>query len=679
MQAGLRAAVAAVLMGTAGLASAAPMERRDVPDPLKPWIGWALHGQEARFCPPAHDDAGRRLCTWPSELSLSLDENGGRFELLARTDAPGFIPLPGDDAHWPQGVTVSGREVAALPKGAGPAVWVTPGEHRVAGRFDWNALPESLRVPPQVGLVELAINGKAVTHPGRDARSHLWLGRAPTAEPAAEAARLGLRVFRLIDDDLPARVTTRIEIDAGGEVREEVIGPVLLPGLVPLSVSGDLPARLEDDGRIRLQVRPGQWTVTLEARTTQPLAKLPVPKLAEPWPAQEVWSFEAHHDLRVVEAAGLAAVDPRQTGTPPDWQAMPAFLAEPGSELVFGEKQRGDPDPEPDQLRLARQVWLDFDGGGYTLQDQLSGKLSRTWRLDAQAPIALGRVQVDNEPQLITRNGESSGVEVRHGTLQLSADSRIDGGERRLPATGWNTDLQGVDVTLHLPPAWRLFAAPGADNVPQTWLSQWTLLDLFLVLVASIAAMRLFGIGTGLLTVITLAMTWHEPGAPRWTWLNLIAAIALLRAVPPSFGGNRLRAFLSAWRWIAVGALAFVAIPYAVDTARSSLYPQLENGPYAMTQAAGVGGVAGNAALEEVQVTAQAAREFDDSVAQDAMAPMAEPAPAPPPAPLEAEMKRKVERFAARKDAGTNVSQSSIQRLDPNVLTQTGPGLPGWQ
>src|SRR5689334_3908884 len=215
MRAGWHAAVVAVVLATSGIASAAPLERKDVPDPLKPWIGWLLHGQEGRFCPPAHDDAGRRLCTWPSQLNLTLDEKGGRFELLARTDAPGWVPLPGDGAHWPQEVTDQGREAAVLPQGDGPAVWMTPGEHRVTGRFDWTALPESLRVPPQTGLVVLAINGKAVAHPGRDARSHLWLGKAPTTEPAAEAAHLGLRVFRLIDDDLPARVTTQIEIDAG--------------------------------------------------------------------------------------------------------------------------------------------------------------------------------------------------------------------------------------------------------------------------------------------------------------------------------------------------------------------------------------------------------------------------------------------------------------------------------
>ncbi|HKY91764.1 MAG TPA: hypothetical protein VJM11_12025, partial [Nevskiaceae bacterium] len=129
-------------------------------------------------------------------------------------------------------------------------------------------------------------------------------------------------------------------------------------------------------------------------------------------------------------------------------------------------------------------------------------------------------------------------------------------------------------------------------------------------------------------------------------------------------------------RWIAVGALAFVAIPYAVTTARSSLYPQLENGPYEMLQgAAGTPAPAGNAAMDAV-LTAQQAQEYDETLAQEA-APMAEPAP--PPAPLEAEVRRKVERFASKADDARNVSQSSIQWLDPNVLTQTGPGLPGWQ
>ncbi|MGQ0528337.1 MAG: hypothetical protein ACT4PG_00685 [Panacagrimonas sp.] len=642
---------------------AAPMNPRDVPDPLKPWIPWVLHDQQARFCPPT-PDAAQRLCHWPSRLALDLSAEGGRFELQAAMLAPGWLPLPGDGPRWPQEVSLDGRDAPVLDHQGQPALWLDAGEHRVQGQFDWNTLPESLRVPPASGQVELKINGRAVPHPQRDEQQRLWLGRRAVVSDA-QTERLGLRVFRLIDDDIPLRVTTEIQIDVGGEPREDLIGPALLDGLVPLSLSGDLPARLEADGRLRVQLRPGVWTLTLVARSRAPVAQLSAPAASEFWATQEVWSWLARHELRVVETSGLPAADPRQVGVPEPWQNLPAFLVEPGATLKLSETQRGSTDLQPDALHLSRQLWLDFDGGGFTAQDQLSGQLARTWRLEAQAPITLGRVQVDGQPQLITRHGEGTGVEVRHGALNLSADSRIENGTGVLPAGGWNTDLQGVDATLHLPPAWRLIAAPGVDRVSDTWLARWTLLDLFLVLIAVIAALRLFGRGTAVLTLLTLALTWHEPGAPQWAWLNLIAAIALLRALPTAFDtSGRLRKFLLGYQWIAAGVLALVVLPFAIQQARISLYPQLDPhhgfahfnfGPSAAIEAQ---------VQHDMADGAGAAPEMAREVAPAAMADNA------------VDQGRGL--MSKAQSEARNVSQASIQKLDPNVLTQTGPGLPAW-
>ncbi|MGQ0698725.1 MAG: hypothetical protein ACT4PZ_10845 [Panacagrimonas sp.] len=650
-------------------AAAGPIAERDVPEPLRPWIPWVLHGQAAQFCPPAHNNAAQRLCNWPSAVSLDLDTDGGRFELRTRLDAPGWTALPGDGPRWPQEVTVDGRAAAVLESNGFPALWLERGEHRVKGRYTWSVLPESLRVPPESGLVELNLSGRDVAHPQRDEQHQLWLGRRAVVVDE-QPERLSLRVFRLIDDSIPLQVTTRIEIDAGGVVREEIIGPALLAGLVPLSLYGDLPARLEDDGRLRVQVRPGSWSLTLVARSKAPVAALAADAKHEQWAAQEIWSLQAHPELRVIEPEGLPAIDPRQSGVPGEWHSLPAFLVDAGARLTLKEIQRGNPELPPDQLQLTRQLWLDFDGGGFTVQDQLQGALSRNSRLETQAPITLGQVQIDGQPQLITQHGQGTGVEVRNTALNLSADSRIDNGVRRIPASGWNADVQGIETTLHLPPAWRLLAAPGVDNVPDTWLSRWSLLDLFLVLVTTIAALRLFGRGTAALALITLGLTWHEPGAPQWTWLNLVAAIALLRALPTNFDGSgRLRKLLVGYQWIAAGVLAYVALPFAIQQARVSLYPQLEN------EFAYQGFSSGSATAPMVAAAPEAMEMNMDQAsvirAEESEAGM--PASAEPPRLAKYKLSAIDEQVRY-----SSVSQQSIQKLDPNVLTQTGPGLPDW-
>ena len=59
--------------------------------------------------------------------------------------------------------------------------------------------------------------------------------------------------------------------------------------------------------------------------------------------------------------------------------------------------RRGEPEPPPDRLVLQRELWMDLDGDGFTVRDNLSGELNRTWRLDLEPPGALGHVSVGGE------------------------------------------------------------------------------------------------------------------------------------------------------------------------------------------------------------------------------------------------------------------------------------------
>jgi hypothetical protein len=60
-----------------GLARAAPAALKSpprasdaVPDPLRPWIGWALHGSEDERCILLHDV---RTCVFPTALALAVE------------------------------------------------------------------------------------------------------------------------------------------------------------------------------------------------------------------------------------------------------------------------------------------------------------------------------------------------------------------------------------------------------------------------------------------------------------------------------------------------------------------------------------------------------------------------------------------------------------------------------
>ena len=178
--------------------AAPPTVRRTVPDPLKPWVGWALRAHPDVSCPASAD--GSRVCVFPSKLRLEVSGRGARFELSATTDAPAALPLPGGAALWPASVQLGGRAAPVVRDDEGrPVVHVAPGTHAVRGELPWKKRPESIAVPQTVAIVTLAIDGKAVAVPERDdaGRVHLAEARASHEDEGAGAEpELRVRVVR---------------------------------------------------------------------------------------------------------------------------------------------------------------------------------------------------------------------------------------------------------------------------------------------------------------------------------------------------------------------------------------------------------------------------------------------------------------------------------------------------
>jgi hypothetical protein len=636
----LRALLLALVL-IPGSAAAEPLRREDVPEELQPWVDWALHGETEAACSRLEEDSEHRECFWPTQLELTLDDHGGTFTQTWNVQRRAWVPLPGNGRTWPQDVAVDGTATPVLERETTAVVQLAVGAHRVSGRFEWDRLPEMLQIPPRSGLLTLTVRGESVPFPLRDGEGRLWLQRRETADEDSE--RIDVIVHRLIDDDIPLLLETQVQLEVSGKGREVLLGPALPAGFVPLSLSSPLPARLEPDGRLRMQVRAGRWTVALTARHDGPLASLQAPTPTETWSKHEVWVFRAHPDLRLVTVEGVDAIDPQQTDLPDDWRVLPAYLMQPGGELRLVERRRGNSDAPPDQLTLSRTLWLDFDGGGYSLRDEVSGTLTRSWRLDMGAPIVLGRVAVDGTDQFITRLDADApaGVEIRAGSLTLSADSRLDGAQRTLPAVGWLHDFQSVTGKLELPPGWRLLHATGVDQARPTWIATWTLLDLFVVLVTAFATAHLFGWPWGLLALAAVGLSYTESRAPQFIWLAVLAAEALVRVVPAGRAQRVLRGVRLATRI----ALVIIAVPFLIAQLRQAIYPSFER-PYAYADH-------GIAAFAPASAPAPDARE---RVMFQASGEDEEPA-------------------AKRRDSAKGFDYAQV---DPSTVVQTGPGLPAW-
>jgi hypothetical protein len=574
----LRLLLTALLALLAARLFGAPIQEQEIPDPLKPWRAWVSWSHKDLAC-PFLSTGSQRSCVWAKRLELDLAQTGGRFRYGISVFTESWVTLPGDIVHWPSKLLIDGAPGVLLEQKGKPAVRLAPGSHQIDGEFRWPQLPDTLKIPAESGIVALRLHDRQVTYPVIKEGS-LWLKSQGESDARRQPQeRVALKVFRLLDNDHPFAQETELVLQIAGAQRELVLGKPLLAGFIPTRIDSPLPARLEANGELRIQARPGSWRLRIHGRHVAPVSRLQADTQPPPWPAEEIWVFRAKNRLRVVEVSGPPQIDPRQVDLPDAWSSLPTYRVTPDSVMTLQEIRRANQEPEPDQLKLQRDIWLDFDAEGYTLRDHITGSITSSWRLSVDPALRLGRVTLNGRPQFITRLADSStaGVEVRQGDLDLTATLRVTG-DALLPASGWVQEFRQIDTTLHLPPGWRLLAVTGVDNLPRSWLQKWTLYDLFLVLIVGLAAGRLWGWVWSLPVLLTLTLTWHEPLAPQMVWLYLLASIALSRVAPV----GKMTLWLRGLRLIGYLALLLIIIPFAVHQARLGLHPQLER--YGMTQ-----------------------------------------------------------------------------------------------
>ena len=645
--------IIAVLISTQTPATSLNPEQ--VPDPLKPWIDWVLKDSEDRFCPFLYNSFQQKRCAWPARLKINLNQQEGTFSIDWKVYTESWIQLPGNDKHWPLNITVNQKPAAVMEKQGKPVIKLPAGDYRITGEFLWDFIPDNLAIPEDTGLIDLTVKGKQIEFPAVK-RGQLWLTDSDTGKKKPESIqnKLDLQVFRRIIDDVPLQVLTRLDLEVSGDQREVRLSQPMPVDFIPMRLQSPLPARVEADGSLLVQVRPGRWHIDLLARHDQELGKLTFSSDDAKWPKEEIWVFDAQPYQRVVEIENVTAIDPQLTRLPDAWKKFPAYRLEQGDTMIFKVIRRGDPDPEPDALKLQRNLWLDFDGRAYTVNDKISGRMTRGWRLNALPETKLGQVTLDGKNQLITRLKKSSkqGVEVRKGMINLSADSRLSGSVNVINAVGWEQSFQNVTAVLNLPPGWRLFAASGIDNDPDSWVSSWSLLDLFLVLIASLAIARIWNFYWGFFALVTLSMIWHEPGAPRFVWLNILAAVALLRVLPEGWFFTFIKYYRNA-SWL---TLVILAIPFMVDQVRIGLYPQLEK-PWQKIS------ISKYQRLDSVPGAAATAMEKEEQVMRKSVSKAHRVADALKPS-------------SGFYDSGLS---ENFNRIDPGANIQTGPGLPQWQ
>lgn len=621
----------------------------EIPPALEPWQNWVNAKVMHRDCPKIFNDHETALCFWPSQLAVNADGNGARWAQQVTVYEKTWVPLPGDLSMWPTEVRVDGMQAVVIGRDGRPSVELSSGSHKLEGSFRWAQMPQRMRIPAETGVLALSVSGEArpLTSWGSD--GEIWLRRIQSAP--ADVDRLGVQVYRMIEDGIPIWLRTEVELTVSGKSREEELGWILPEGWRIANINSSLPVAIDDVGRIKTQVRAGKWSIEITAFSTTDPKEIQYSSGVQPVRDLELIGLKQDPSFRVSFIEGLAAIDVSQTTFPERWRGVPVYQWNTSTALSFKEKQRGMGDKGQGGLKIARELWLDDSGDAFTYEDKVTGQMQQIWRLNAAPGVELGSVRINGENQLITRSpdGEASGVELRNRNLDLTAIGRspLDGS---IPATGWQADTDALSVVLTLPPGWRAIAVFGADRVVGDWMTAWSLLDLFLLMIFSLAVLRLYGWFPGVIALLAFGLSYHEYGSPRWTWFCLLVPLALTKVVRSELG----QAWLKRIRFVAALLLMSFLIPFVAHQFQSVIYPQLE-----------VSGVTYG---------------YRDFLTWMGDAPNAAPAPSGAYRSMSKEsLSKSVPRGKQVKGMMQQQTASSANLLfDPKSKIQTGPARPTW-
>ena len=619
----------------------APCLLQASPETLNQWEQWIITGQKTFDCPYVMSKSSKRICEWPGSLDMQLQDKTLTFTYsvdVYRDDTT--IQLPGDAKHWPSQITLNGQPAPVVEKNKKPYIAVGKGNHQIYGQFQWQRKPTSLHVPTDVAFVSLVENGKVRAIDRRNGQVVFSHQGNPTDTRQRDS--LKVEVYRQLMDGVPLGLRTVLTLSVSGKAREIKIGQLAWQGTEVVAFKSRLPARIESDGDIRVQVVPGEHRIEVASRFLGNVSEIRSVRRDDHWPAIEYLSFQSNTDVRQAKLLGATSIDTSQVMIPEDWDDLPTYRLDADTTLQLITEFRGDHSPAANHLTVKRELWLDFDGGALTGRETVEGIMHRDWRLNASTDTHIGRASVAEQPVLITEDDGIQGIEIRSPEINLSAITRIDS-HTRFSTNGWDARADEFSASLHTPPGWRVLHASGVDFVKGTWISKWDLWDIFLLLIIIAATRKLLGIKTAVLATLALVVSYHESGVP----VALFAALLLILALLPALSG-RLKKAASTFGALLSAALVLMIIAYSVTAFRLAIYPSLER-----------------SALDRYDPYRSTAQQY-----------------APEPVlerPASLKVRSQSNDIALEEVIVTaRKREENLYELDDNDRVQTGPGQPTW-
>lgn len=557
-----------------------------IPEDLEPWVDWVRDRNPELACPEEARTRTRLDCAWIRSIQVNHQQAPtpiSNITLVVDVFADSMISLPFSESTKPQSVQVNQIDSPISGGNGQPQLHLPAGHHIVSLVLQWNS-EESARFIdlPSAGIVSYELNKVAVTTPLlTDQGTRLWLiGQQENQENLASRDEsndaIDTKVFRYLIDDVPQQLITFVQLTVAGRARVVNLGKVLPDHFVSTRLNSQYPLMLDDRGTLVVQVRPGTNNVVIHSRSTELIDSVTVDNDNEYWPAEEIWGVQLNPHIRVVRLEAPRRTDLTQVDVPAALSRLArqlnGFLLQPGETLSIVEEQQGNVNPKPPQLHITRELWLNFAGDSFVAVDSIESELFDNFRLIARRDP--GKIRVDGRDRLVTYGDSQEetepGINLTSNAQRINVVSKFER-THTLFASGWDVDVESLNTTLHLPPGWQLFWAGGVDFVEETWLSQWDVWKLFLLLVLMVLVLRLGGVLWCCIVGVTIVLSHPFTLAISMSW-TAFAGIALLRSLTDN---ERWRLWLKQVLWCVFVVIAFTCLATSTLLVRNAIYPQL--------------------------------------------------------------------------------------------------------
>ena len=550
-------------------------EEAYIPVELEPWRDWVLHDHPDLACPLDAKSGNRMDCAWISELSINVkrqgQNSGADFHMSVQVYSSHEVALPVAGKYQPNSISLRPprpQPVVVTGKSTHPVISMSPGRYEISGKFTWDTEPPSITIPDGVAQVNLSIDDEEVARPSIE-NNRLWLSRRVASR---EDNSLGIQVFRRFWDSTPQRLETRIKLTVAGHPRVADLGVVVPPEFTRYGASSALPIRFDENHQLSVNLRRGEYWVSIDSRSDELLSTLtPTQSVHPAWPNQEIWGIIDYPNYRTVTVEGGEPVDLTAVKAP--FKGAKGFVLGTSESLELIEHQRGDPSAQPGEFKVERDLWLAFDGESMIVRDRIDAEIDGEMRIVAD--YIPGKVTVNSTPRLVTyieaEGDDTAGVKLNASKSKIEAVSEIDAwGD--ISATGWQFDVASLSTTLNLPPGWRLLWTTGVDRVDHSWLSQWRLWDIFLALLLVVLIARTNGFVWAGIAAVTVLISYQDSPHPTMGWLVLIVITYLVRVID-SEAFNR---WLKAGYWVVLVGVVVYSVLFAGIMVRQAIFLQLE-------------------------------------------------------------------------------------------------------